>query len=65
MTTLKIKGMSCHHCAMAVTHALKEIEGVTDVTVDVTKGEAVFQEEKPVDMNAVREKVKKAGYEVV
>ena len=50
---------------MAVTHALKEIEGVTDVTVDVTKGEAVFQEEKPVDMNAVREKVKKAGYEVV
>jgi copper chaperone len=65
MTTVKIKGMSCQHCAMAVTRALEEIEGVRDVTVDVDKGEAKFQEEKPVDMNVVEENIKQAGYRVV
>ncbi len=27
MTTIKIKGMSCQHCVMAVTKALGGIEG--------------------------------------
>ena len=37
MTTIKIKGMSCQHCVMAATKALKEIEGLQDVTVDLGK----------------------------
>ena len=65
MTTIKIKGMTCNHCVMAVTKALGEIEGVKDVKVNLEKGEAVFEEAKPVDMNIVRERIKKAGYEVV
>jgi copper chaperone len=65
MTTVKIKGMSCQHCAMAVTRALEEIEGVKGVTVDVDKGEATFQEEKPVDTHVVQENIKRAGYQVV
>ena len=28
MATIKIKGMSCNHCIMAVTKALNEIEGI-------------------------------------
>jgi copper chaperone len=64
MTKLKIKGMSCQHCVMAVTKALKEIEGLQDVAVDLEKGEATFTETKPVDMNLIKDKVKKAGYEV-
>ncbi len=65
MATIKINGMSCSHCAMAVTRALNEIDGIKDVKVDLSKGEAVFEEERPADMNTVREKIKKAGYEVV
>ena len=65
MTKIKIKGMSCNHCVMAVNKALKEIEGIKDVKVDLEKGEATFEEAKPVDMNIVRERIKKAGYEVV
>ena len=65
MTTIKIKGMTCNHCVMAVNKALNEIEWVKDVKVDLEKGEAVFEEAKPVDMNIVRERIKKAGYEVV
>ena len=65
MTTIKIKGMSCNHCVVAVNKALNEIEGIKDVKVDLQKGEATFEEAKTVDMNIVREWIKKAGYEVV
>lgn len=65
MATIKIKGMSCNHCVMTVTKALNEIDGTQDVKVDLSKGEATFEYEKPIDMNIVREKIKKAGYEVV
>jgi copper chaperone len=65
MTTIKIKGMSCNHCVMAVTKALDEIDGIKDVHVDLAGGTATFEEVSPVDMDAVREKIKMAGYEVV
>jgi copper chaperone len=65
MTTIKIKGMSCNHCVMAVTNALNEIEGIRNVKVDLAKGEADFDEVKTPDMDLVRKAIKKAGYEVV
>jgi copper chaperone len=65
MTTIKIKGMSCQHCVMAVTKALGSIDGVKDIHVDLQKGEATFTEVKPVDRKQVGEKIKKAGFEVV
>lgn len=65
MTTIKIKGMSCQHCVMAVTKALGAIEGVKDVHVDLQKGEASFAEEKRVDRALIRERIAKAGFELV
>ena len=65
MTTIKIKGMSCNHCVMTVTKALKEIDGIKDIMVELEKGEATFEEAMPIDMNIVKERIKKAGYEVV
>lgn len=65
MTTVAIKGMTCQHCVMAVTKTLKEIEGVEDVSVDLGKAQASFNESKPVDKELVKERIKKAGYEVV
>jgi copper chaperone len=65
MTTVKIKGMSCQHCVMAVTKALKEIEGIKEVVVDLDKGEAAFSETKPVDITLVKDTIKKAGYEAL
>ena len=38
MKTVKIKGMTCNHCVMAVTKALKEIDGISNVKVDLAKG---------------------------
>ena len=65
MTTIKIKGMSCQHCVMAATKALKEIEGLQDIAIDLEKGEAAFNETKPVDKTLIKDKITKAGYEVV
>ena len=65
MATIKIKGMTCNHCVMAVNKALNEIDGIKDVKVDLQKSEATFEETMPLDMNIVRERIKKAGYEVV
>ena len=65
MTTIKIRGMSCRHCVMAVTKALGGIDGIRDVQVDLEKGEAAFTEEKPIDRALIRERIVKAGFEVV
>lgn len=64
MPTIKIKGMSCNHCVMAVTKALTGMDGVSNVKISLEKGEAAFDEAKPVDMSVIRERIKKAGFEV-
>ena len=64
MTTIKIKGMSCNHCVMAVTKVLRDIDGIRNVKVDLKNGEAAFDEVDPVDMETIRERIRKAGYEV-
>lgn len=65
MKTIKIEGMTCQHCVMAVTKALGGIEGVANVKVDLGKGEATFDETGPVDMKAIKERIQEAGYKVV
>ncbi|SPF41466.1 COP-associated protein [Syntrophobacter sp. SbD1] len=64
MKTLKIKGMSCQHCVKSVKKALEEIEGISNVAVDLQTGEATFEETRPVDGSIIREKIQKAGYEL-
>ena len=64
MKSIKIKGMSCQHCVMAVTKALGAIDGVKDVQVDLQSGSASYEETRPVDAKIIAEAVKKAGFEV-
>ena len=64
MATIKISGMSCGHCVMAVTKALQKIPGISNVRVSLEKGEAAFDEERPVAGNTIREAVKKAGFDI-
>lgn len=64
MKTIKIKGMSCHHCVKAVSRALGEIDGIEQVRVDLDRGEATFEEVTAVSMEVLRERIKKAGFEL-
>jgi copper chaperone len=65
MKTIKITGMSCQHCVMAVSRALQAIDGVDRVQVSLETGEAAFEEATPVDMAVIAEKIRKAGFDVV
>lgn len=38
MVKFKVDGMSCNHCVMRVEKALKAVDGVTDVKVDLDSG---------------------------
>ena len=62
MTTIRITGMSCAHCASAVEKALTGIKGVSNVAVDLDKGEARYDTDTGVEQRTVEEAVKKAGY---
>ncbi len=64
MKSIKVKGMSCQHCVMAVAKALSGVEGIKDVKVDLMSGKATYEETKPVDPKTINEAIKKAGYEV-
>ncbi|MGC8658504.1 MAG: heavy-metal-associated domain-containing protein [Desulfomonilaceae bacterium] len=63
-TVIKVKGMSCQHCVMAVKKVLSSLNGVKDVNVDLEKGQATITHEAPIDMNDARQRIEKAGYEV-
>ena len=36
--TYTVEGMTCGHCAQAVTREVSAVDGVTDVAVDVSQG---------------------------
>jgi copper chaperone CopZ len=61
MNTVKVKGMSCGHCVASVTKALQGIAGVSDVQVDLEKGEARYQGD--VDKQLIRDAIAKIGFE--
>lgn len=60
---LKIAGMSCNHCKMAVENALKAVPGVTTAVVDLAKEEAAVT--GSADRNALVKAVEDADYKVV
>ncbi|NKR53238.1 cation-transporting ATPase [Rhodococcus hoagii] len=63
--TYLVKGMTCQHCADAVTEEISELSGVTSVDVDVDSGRVVVESESPLDTIAVAAAVTEAGYDLV
>ena len=61
----QVTGMTCGHCASAVTEEVSKIPGVTGVQVDVAAGRVTVESEQPVAADAVAAAVDEAGYEVV
>ncbi len=62
MPTIKVTGMTCQHCVMAVTKALSAVHGVANVRVDLAAGTATYDEVKTVDPETVRKVIEEAGY---
>ncbi len=62
--TFTVNGMSCGHCVMAVTKALKGVDGVSDASVDLgAKRATVLFDPTKVSLDALKEVVRDAGYQ--
>jgi copper chaperone len=57
---IKIDGMSCNHCKMAVEKALTKISGVKSYIVDLEKGEAHITGNP--DQKLAIDEINKLGY---
>jgi len=62
VSTYAITGMTCGHCAQAVTEELSQLPGVEAVRVDLASGQAEVSSAAPLDAAAVRAAVEEAGY---
>ncbi len=58
----KIEGMSCEHCATRITHALCEIDGISDVHVILKKNTAIFNCDSDVCNQEVIDIIESLGY---
>ena len=63
--TFTVSGMTCEHCAQAVTSEVGGVQGVEAVVVDLPQGVVTVSSAGGVDPAAVAAAVDEAGYEVV
>ena len=62
---IKVDGMSCNHCKMAVEAAVKKITGVAAAEVNLAeKTLQVEYDNEKADMAMIRQAVEDAGFEV-
>lgn len=61
-STYTVTGMTCGHCVASVTEEISEIDGVTDVAVDLPTGAVTVTSEQALDPTQVRAAVEEAGY---
>ena len=64
-TTLSVKGMMCMKCVAHVDEALKTVEGITTIFVDLSAAEVTVTFKSPCTIDNVRQAITEAGYEVV
>ena len=62
--TIKIEGMSCQHCVMAVKKAVGAVDGVSDVQVEIGKAVVRYDESK-AKLEDIEDAIKNAGYKIV
>ena len=64
--TLKVEGMSCHHCTQAVTRALSALAGVQQVEVSLEKKSAEVRYDEAVLAEAdLAAAIEGEGYQVL
>ena len=64
-TEYNVQGMTCGHCAQAVTTEIKKLTGVSDVEVTVESGTVKVSSDSTLNIDDVAAAVDEAGYELV
>jgi len=62
-TTVKIEGMSCQHCVMAVNKALGGVPGVVESAVRIGSATVQYDDVK-TQQKDIEAAIEKAGYKV-
>lgn len=60
--TLTVEGMSCGHCSGTVQKTLEEINGISNVSVDLNEKKASFNTDTPELVDKAIKKINEAGY---
>lgn len=62
--TVKVEGMSCGHCQMAVKKAVEAVEGVQKADVNLQNKQVVVEyNEGKTNLEKVKAAITEAGYE--
>jgi len=63
---LNVDGMSCKHCEKAIKTAVRDIEGVRNIKIDLNKKtvKVIFDNIK-TDENTIKNTITETGYTVV
>lgn len=64
-TTYQVSGMTCGHCAKAVSTEIAKLPGVESVDVELAAGTVRVTSSAPLERTAVGEAVDEAGFELV
>jgi uncharacterized membrane protein YraQ (UPF0718 family)/copper chaperone CopZ len=59
--TIKVPDMTCQHCKMTITNALKEVPGIQSVSIDLGTREVLV--EAKVDRQVIVDRIKEKGYQ--
>jgi uncharacterized membrane protein YraQ (UPF0718 family)/copper chaperone CopZ len=62
--TIQVGGMTCNHCKANVENSIKSVEGVEDVTVDLTTGQVDIKGNL-LDMDKIKAGIKSIGYKII
>ncbi|WP_151476368.1 heavy-metal-associated domain-containing protein [Streptomyces albicerus] len=63
-TTYAVSGMTCGHCKATLTKVIGELDGVTEVDVDLETGRVTVVSAAEPDDTLIAEVVDDAGYEL-
>lgn len=64
-TDYTVEGMTCGHCAQAVTTEIQKLDGVADVRVTVESGTVQVDSAADLSVDAIAAAVDEAGYTLV
>jgi len=63
-SVVKVGGMSCQHCANAITKAVSALPGVSDVAVDLKAGTVTVEHDPgKTDAARIKAEIEDQGYD--
>ena len=64
-TELNVKGMACEGCENRIKNALKNVEGIENVTADHVSGKVVVTAKEDVLRETMEETITNIGFEII